>query len=855
MVIGPQSFDPTYNNGSLVNILLFTLEENLLRIQEDIHKTGDSGLKNKLKEVKKELDKDIITLTRILTEQRNTMLSEYNKRIKALEKLKAPINFQNVIDNVNDDSIFSEVSRSNQETIQVIAHKNYLVSQSTKKDFIGNGNFGFVPGPIEQPFVANVDYQDFDFNFNSNSRSSDDSLYNSLNLNSSSKSRSTKSSRSKVNSKVKSKEKTNIFISKERAKPKRNSDDFIDFEIPGRGQAQQGPQQVPQWNPQGPQVPQGTQGYNPSGPQQQPQQPGPKIVNTLKDQLLNKLHKQGQPQGPQGNYNPSGPQGNYNPSGPQAQQQQQQQQQQQKPNVHFQGQPQAQGPGPQGPQGPKKHFSNVKQMPMADAQTQIDNQLPVKNNVKPLILVPASSSDFIYQEAKESRGLTFKQETYFHRILKDKPEKVLQEAYNHDLAEEAKTRKVAPINNPYGYQNQNQYNNNINNQYNNYKPDYILTPDLLVNLVRERPSLLKVLTEFGFFHTDVTRIFYNAVRAVIKIYKESGKAVRSPLSNLFDKYDFLSLKPLILFTVKNIGISIRDFDAKYQTDDIQLAAVSQNAKAIEYIFNPTDEVIWTVIKKDPLLIKFIRVDLLKPRMIDYCIKTNGLCIQYINGITERQKIIALHSKIESIRFIYYQNDAIQLIFLKIVNKKNYHLIRSLTNPSYVVQHKIIELAPVNLPLIQKPDWRIVAEVLSQLKKLGNFSISWYQWLLYKGGITYFNKIQDADLTIKQYISNIISDEIQKGKQSLEELILNAKVKFEEQENRQNNGNNWNNGNNNNGNNNNKPNGNNNNGGNNGGPKKSNNKGPKKSNTKGPKFQDIPAYKKFKSEPKFPAGKY
>ena len=372
-----------------------------------------------------------------------------------------------------------------------------------------------------------------------------------------------------------------------------------------------------------------------SPPRKTPQKiPPKKITKETLDDVWKQLGQS--PPRQQPNYKPSAQpqQPNYKPSG-----------QSQQPNYKPSGQSQ-QPPPPQPPnfQNFQNNFSNDNVMNGIGNQFinhQIDEQLKHKKP-SPLKNIPVYVSELLLYPEKNTVKLTEKQELFFYKILKDASE--FQKALDMDILEEQKYRNA--------------------NAQQKRNMAFILNSNLLVALVRERPSIIGVMSTYDFFDYDTSRIIYNAVRSTITVYHKTKKVMTSPLKFLLEKYEFSFLKQFILFNVKHIGLSIKDFP-KHQTPDIQLAAIEENIQSIEYIANPNNEIIWYIIERDPLLLKYIEFSKLSKTMVDAALKKNGLCIQYMKDTDEKQKVYALTSNIESIRFMYTQSIGIQTIFFEL----------------------------------------------------------------------------------------------------------------------------------------------------------------------------------------------
>lgn len=368
--------------------------------------------------------------------------------------------------------------------------------------------------------------------------------------------------------------------------------------------------------------------------------------------------------------------------------------------------------------------------------------------------VPNYSADFILHEPLDTSKLPDLQENWVFKILKgdarEKLKKILEIDFN------GKTL---------AFQN----NNVVGKQKQQYNE--IFTEDFAVYLVRERPNLIGDIVAVLPNWLLSERIIYNAVRANINFNKKSGKLLKSPLiflSNYEPKY----LMPFILLTVQNNGNSIENFK-RYQNEKLQLAAIENDAKSIQYIDSPTKAVVLKVIRKDPLLIKYISKNFITREVRNLCIKSNGLSIQYFSNPTEKEKIIAITNNLDSIKFLRAkQSIGFQLIFLELLPKNRYSLIKNIIKPNLEVQARIIELDFNNVQWIENPHWKIIAIVINQNPNQKKLKLYWGDWIKSKFGVSIKTY---PEYYIEQHLNEIATEEFTRYKNRLHELVNSKKV--------------------------------------------------------------------------------
>ena len=389
-------------------------------------------------------------------------------------------------------------------------------------------------------------------------------------------------------------------------------------------------------------------------------------------------------------------------------------------------------------------------VPQINLQTQNMNQ--------PVPKVPVYLSDYVLHAALDTNKLTHEQENWVFKILKSDSRDKIKEIYEKDLQ------------NKFLVDEHNKKSGTAQKKV--YLP--IFTNDFAVYLVRERPNLIADIIAVVPHWNLSERIIYNAVRSNINFNKKSGKLLKSPLVFLH-AYEPKFLMPFILLTVENNGNSIQNFPL-YQTEKIQLAAVENDPKSIQYIIEPTPAVIKKVLDSDCLLVKYVPKKLITFEIKNFCIKKNGLSIVYIDEISEKQRVLAITSNIESIKFLRNkQTVGFQFVFLNLVPKNRFSLIKNIINPTIEVQGRIIELSIYNIQYIENPHWKIIVSVINSDPNYKKYGFYWTTWLKSK---ILNNSIKiDAEGTINRYIDQIIKQDFNRSVKRFKEILDSKKIVY------------------------------------------------------------------------------
>ena len=384
-------------------------------------------------------------------------------------------------------------------------------------------------------------------------------------------------------------------------------------------------------------------------------------------------------------------------------------------------------------------------------------QEQVQNIVKQVPKVQTYLSDFILHEPLDTKKLTDLQENWVFKILKGDSKDKIKKIIEIDMV---------------GQNTALEYNKKAGIQKQMYNP--IFTEDFAVYLVRERPNLIADIISVIPNWNLSERIIYNAVRSNINFNKKSGKLLKSPLIFLH-MYEPKFLMPFVLLTVKSNGNSIENFPL-YQTEKVQLTAIENDPKSIKYITEPTPAVIKKVLDSDCLLVKYIPKKLITFEIKNFCIKTNGLSIVYFDNITEKQRVLAITSNLDSIKFLRHkQTVGFQFVFLNLVPKNRFSLIKNIIAPTLEVQARIIQLSIYNIQYIENPHWKIIVNVINADPNYKKYGLYWTTWLKSK---IYSNSIKiDPEGNINAYINQIIKEDFNRSVNRFKNLLDSKKIVY------------------------------------------------------------------------------
>ena len=123
---------------------------------------------------------------------------------------------------------------------------------------------------------------------------------------------------------------------------------------------------------------------------------------------------------------------------------------------------------------------------------------------------------------------------------------------------------------------------------------------------------------------------------------------------------------------------------KMPTEAEQLAAVSQEAYAIDYIKNPSEQVQLVAVKQEPFAIKYIKNPTKQVQLV--AVKKDGYAIQYIKNPSEEVQLAAVEQTWWAINYIDNPSEEVQLAA---VNQDG-TAIRYIKNPSEQVQLAAVE---------------------------------------------------------------------------------------------------------------------------------------------------------------------
>ena len=125
--------------------------------------------------------------------------------------------------------------------------------------------------------------------------------------------------------------------------------------------------------------------------------------------------------------------------------------------------------------------------------------------------------------------------------------------------------------------------------------------------------------------------------------------------------------------------SLRTTRAVRENEAVQLAAVSQNGRAIQYIKNPSEAVQLAAVQQDGWAIRYIKNP--SEAMQLAAVKQRGRAIQYIKNPSEAVQLAAVSQNGRAIQYIKNPSEAVQLAAVK----QDGWAIQYIKNPSEAVQ--------------------------------------------------------------------------------------------------------------------------------------------------------------------------
>ena len=115
------------------------------------------------------------------------------------------------------------------------------------------------------------------------------------------------------------------------------------------------------------------------------------------------------------------------------------------------------------------------------------------------------------------------------------------------------------------------------------------------------------------------------------------------------------------------------------SEQVQLAAVGQNGYAIQYIKKPSEQVQLVAVKQDGQLVGFIKTPSEKVQLT--AVGQNGEAIRYIKTPSEKVQLTAVGQNVEAIRYIKNPSEKVQLAAVE----QDGDVIQYIENPSEKVQ--------------------------------------------------------------------------------------------------------------------------------------------------------------------------